>query len=323
MRLVAASRKLGATMTACHQGVLLIALAGAFAEGPAHAQSCQGIRVEIGAGEQRCIEPGAGEPFKDCSDCPEMVVVPAARFTMGAAAGELVATVPEDQVRVSIARPFAVGRFAVTRGEFAAFVAATGHSMEGICHRLGVAGRNPQLSWKSPGFAQSDRHPAVCVSWHDAKAYTAWLSSITGKQYRLLSEAEREFVARAGTTTAFWWGNAISTDRANYDGRVTYAGSPAGEWRNATVTVDSFLANPWGLYNVHGNVWEWTEDCWDERNVGNPGDGTARSFETCSLRVVRGASFNNYPHTLRAARRESELAENRLVSFGFRVARNF
>jgi formylglycine-generating enzyme required for sulfatase activity len=299
------------------------AIIWSFAEGSALAQPCQGILVEIGAAERRCVRPGAGEPFRDCPDCPEMVAVPAASFMMGADPREVVVTVPEDQVRVLIARPFAVARFAVTRGEFAAFVAATSRKMDGICYRLGVAGRNPQLNWTSPGFAQDDRHPVVCVSWHDAKAYVAWLSSVTGKRYRLLSEAEREFVARAGSVTAFWWGNTISTDQANYDGRVTYAGGPIGEWRNSTVAVDGFLANPWGLYNVHGNVWEWTEDCWNEKNAGNPGDGTARSGADCSLRVVRGASFGNFPHTLRSARRERELADNRMATFGFRVARDF
>jgi formylglycine-generating enzyme required for sulfatase activity len=161
------------------------------------------------------------------------------------------------------------------------------------------------------------------VSWHDAKAYAAWLSSVTGKHYRLLSEAEREFVARAGSVSPFWWGSTISTEQANYDGRIVYAGGSIGEWRNSTVAVDSFPSNPWGLYNVHGNVWEWTEDCWNETNAGNPGNGTSRSNGDCSVRVVRGASFNNAPHTLRAARREREPAENRLVSFGFRVARDF
>ena len=155
------------------------------------------------------------------------------------------------------------------------------------------------------------------------KGLCSWLFSVTGKPYRLLSEAEREFVARAGSVTAFWWGNTISTDQANYDGRVTYAGGPTGEWRNSTVAVDRFLANAWGLHNVHGNVWEWTADCWNEKNAGNPGDGTARSGADCSVRVVRGASFNNFPHTLRSARRESELADNRLTTFGFRVARDF
>jgi len=294
-----------------------------FATCAALAQSCQGILAEIGAGEPRCVRPGAGQPFRDCPGCPEMVAAPAGDFMMGAAADEVVWGQPEDRVLVSIARPFAVGRFAVTRGEFAAFVAATGQRIEGPCHRRGEHGKSAQRDWQSPGFAQDDRHPVVCVSWHDAKAYAAWLSSTTGKRYRLLSEAEREFVTPAGSATAFWWGNTISTDQANYDGRITYAGGPFGEWRNATVAVDSFLPNPWGLYNVHGNVWDWTEDCWNEANSGNPGDGTARSGEDCSLRVVRGASFNNAPHTVRAARRDREPADNRLVTYGFRVARDF
>jgi formylglycine-generating enzyme required for sulfatase activity len=101
-----------------------------------------------------------------------------------------------------------------------------------------------------------------------------------------------------------------------------YAGGAKGQWRKATVPVDSFSANPWGLYNVHGNVWEWTEDCWNEKNAGNPGDGTARSTGDCSLRVLRGASFNNAPHTLRSARRERDLLGNRVDTFGFRVARS-
>jgi formylglycine-generating enzyme required for sulfatase activity len=294
-----------------------------FATCAALAQSCRGILIEIGAGEPRCVQPGAGEPFRDCPGCPEMVAVPAASFMMGAAADEVVSGQPEDQVLVSIARPFAVGRFAVTRGEFAAFVAATGQRIEGPCHRRGEHGKSAERDWQSPGFAQDDRHPVVCVSWRDAKAYTAWLSSTTGKRYRLLSEAEREFVTRAGSATAFWWGSTISTDQANYDGRITYAGGPSGEWRNATVAVDRFLPNPWGLYNVHGNVWDWTEDCWNEANSGNPGNGTARSSGDCSLRVVRGASFNNAPHTVRAARRDREPADNRLVTYGFRVARDF
>lgn len=294
------------------------------APGLAAAQSCPGDRIDTGTQQPRCVQPGAGEPFRDCPDCPEMVAVPAGAFTMGAAASDVVVMDrPEDQIRVSIARPFAVGRFAVTRGEFAAFVAATGRKMDGACHRLGEHGKSAQRDWRSPGYAQDDRHPVVCVSWHDAKAYVAWLSSMSGKRYRLLSEAEREFVTRAGSATPFWWGSTISTGQANYDGRITYAGGAFGEWRNATLAVDSFLPNPWGLHNVHGNVWDWTEDCWNEHNAGNPGDGSARSDGDCSLRVVKGASFNNWPHTLRAARREREPADARIVNFGFRVARDF
>ena len=305
----------------CIQTVLLAGIA--LAASPAAAQRCDGVEVQIGAGERRCFRPGAGQSFQDCPDCAEMVVVPAGSFTMGTPPDEEVATGREDQVRVSIAAPFAVGRFAVTRGEFAAFVAATGHKTDGGCYRFNGSEwkREADRNWRSPGFAQDDRHPAVCTSWTDAKAYAAWLSSSTGKSYRLLSEAEREYVARAGSTTPFWWGTTISTDQANYDGRITYAGGAKGEWRQGTVPVDSFAANPWGLYNVHGNVWEWTEDCWNEKNAGNPGDGTARADGDCSVRVLRGGSWNNAPHSIRSARRNRNPPATRDGYIGFRVAR--
>jgi formylglycine-generating enzyme required for sulfatase activity len=289
---------------------------------PAAAQPCDGVQIEIGASEQRCLKPGLGQPFKDCRDCPEMVVVPAGSFVMGATLDEEVASPREDQVRVAIAGPFAVGRFAVTRGEFAAFVASTGHKMDGDCYRLAEPKREAGRNWRSPGFAQDDRHPVVCVNWNDARAYAAWISSITGKNYRLLSETGREYVTRAGSVTPFWWGSTISTEQANYNGNITHGGGAKGEWRKATVAVDSFSANPWGLYNVHGNVWEWTEDCWNDKNAGNPRDGGPRITGDCSLRVVRGASFNNFPHTLRAARREREPLGSRVDAVGFRVMRS-
>lgn len=290
---------------------------------PVEAQRCDGVGVKVGANEQRCVKPGHGESFKDCPDCPEMVVVPAGSFMMGASTSEEVATEREDQMPVNITWPFAVGRFAVTKGEFAAFVAATGHKTDGRCYDLSTSemkGRADR-SWRSPGFFQSDRHPVVCVDWNDAKVYAAWISSSTGMRYRLLSEAEREYVARGGSTTPFWWGTTISTDHANYNGTITYGGGGTGERRKATVPVDSFAANAWGLYNVHGNVWDWTEDCWNPANAGNPGDGTPRVTGDCSLRVMRGASWNNYPHTLRAARREREPLGSRANRTGFRVAR--
>jgi formylglycine-generating enzyme required for sulfatase activity len=296
-------------------------LVGVLSISTAAAQRCDGIEVEIGANEQGCLKPGSGQSFKDCPDCPEMVVIPAGTFTMGARPDEEVATEREDQIRVSIARPIAVGRFAVTRGEFAAFVAATGHKTDDGCYRLSEPKLNADRNWGSPGFAQHDRHPVVCVNWNDAKAYAAWISSLTGKNYKLPSEAEREYVTRAGSTGSFWWGAAISTGQANYNGNIIYAGGAQGKWRKATVPVDHFSANPWGLYNVHGNVWEWTEDCWNEKNAENPGDGTARITGDCGLRVLRGASFNNAPHTLRSARRERDPPGNRVDTFGFRVAR--
>src|SRR5262245_33190156 len=173
--------------------------------------------------EKRGLKPG--DSFKECDHCPEMVVVPAGEFVMGAPPDEEVATEREDQLRVSIARPLAVGRFAVTRGEVAAFVERTGRKADGPCYdltkwKLGEADRD----WRSPGFPQDERHPVVGVNWDDAKAYAAWMTSITGTRYRLLSETEREYVARAGSTTPFWWGNTISTQQANYDGNAAYGG---------------------------------------------------------------------------------------------------
>ncbi|KRQ97896.1 hypothetical protein CQ12_25030 [Bradyrhizobium jicamae] len=299
--------------------LIMIGLTGG---SPANAQPCDGVQVQIGEREQRCIKPGAGETFRDCPDCPEMVVIPAGSFTMGASRDEEVATEREDQTMVAIRKPFAVGRFAVTRGEFATFVAATDNKTDGGCFRLSEPKRDVDRNWRTPGFLQDDRHPVVCVSWNDAKAYIAWLSSLTGKSYRLLSEAEREYVTRAGSITPFWWGSTISSEQANYDGSISYAGGANSEVRKATVPVDSFKANSWGLYNVHGNAWEWTEDCWNAKNAANPGDGSASLTGDCTLRVLRGASFNNAPHTLRAARRASEPPDNRVASFGFRVARS-
>jgi formylglycine-generating enzyme required for sulfatase activity len=294
--------------------------------GPLAAQTCDGIQVDVGQADRRCLQPGAGQTFRDCSDCPEMVVVPAGRFTMGAAPGEEIYSERdrETQVAVSVAMPIAVARHAVTRREFAAFAAATRRPVEGGCSGWVemVWNRDAQRSWLSPGFAQGDDHPVVCVSWGDAQAYVAWLSAFTAKPYRLLSETEREYAARAGSTTPFWWGATISTDWANYNGNVTYGGGPRGAWRKGTVAVESFGTNPWGLTNVHGNVWEWTEDCWNDTNAGNPADAGARQNGDCTLRVLRGASWNNFPHTLRSARREREPGELRQNNIGFRVGRS-
>jgi formylglycine-generating enzyme required for sulfatase activity len=210
-----------------------------------------GVEVTVGQNELRCLRPGAGktEYFKDCPTCPEMVIVPAGNFTMCSFAGEP----SEVEVRVSIAAPFAVGRFAVTFDEWDACVA------DGDCNGY----RPTDAEWGR------GKHPVINVSWDDAKAYTGWLSHKTGKDYRLLSEAEREYVTRAGRTTPFWWGSSITPKQANYDGNDDpFKGG--GDYRGRTVPVDSLEPNPWGLYNVHGNVWEWTEDCWNERSAGGP-----------------------------------------------------
>jgi formylglycine-generating enzyme required for sulfatase activity len=300
------------------------------------------IKVDVGTAscdfampgqcETRFLLPGAGktEWFKDLDVGPEMVVVPAGSFTMGSPENEPERDEPkgsagkEEQHRVTISEPFAVGRFTVTRGEFAAFVRATDHQTSD--EAFVVKNDNYQFSkgysWRNPGFAQDDSHPVVCINWHDAKAYAAWLAAATGKLYRLLSEAEWEYICRAGTTTTFWWGPAISSSEANYNASYIYAGGgKKGEWRKRTLPVESFPANPWGLFQLHGNVWEQCEDWWNESTVGAPVDGSAWIAGDCNRRVLRGGSWFNYPWSLRSAHRHGCYITGRVSGFGFRVAR--
>jgi formylglycine-generating enzyme required for sulfatase activity/tetratricopeptide (TPR) repeat protein len=248
------------------------------------------------------------EQFKDCPECPDMVVVPAGEFMMGSPASELERSGDETQVRATIAQPFAVGKFAVTFDEWDACLA------DGGCN-----GYRPG----DQGWGRGKR-PVINVNWDDVKAYATWLSRKTGKIYRLLSEAEREYVTRAGTTTPFWWGSSITPKQANYDGSAEpyKGGGSKGEYRKATVPVDSFEANPWGLYQVHGNVWEWTEDCWNDSNTGNPGNGIARATgDYCNRRVLHGGSWFSLPLSLRAAFRSGHSTVDRFSFDGFRLAR--
>ncbi len=280
--------------------------------------------MDVGTAGTRCLQPGAGVQFKDCPNCPAMVIVPAGSFTMGSPAAEPERQPQrERQVRVTFAKPFAIGSFAITRGEFAAFVSATGHkAREGCYFWTGVTWEErSDRSWRSPGFHQNERHPVVCVDVYDAKAYAAWLTAQTGNTYRLPTEAEREYVSRAGTTTPFWWGSSISTDQANYNGEHAYAGGAKGARRQHTIGVDSFSPNPWGLFNVHGNVWDWTDECWSESNENAPSDGSTRSGGDCRWRAVRGGAWNYSPDYLRAAYRYWNEPHNRSSVQGFRVVR--
>ena len=283
--------------------------------------------------------PRVGQVIKDCVGCPEMVVIPAGSFTMGSSAAEQSLAnsggLPANftgrenpQHRVNI-RSFAAGRYAISKGEFATFVRAKGYQTEaergGGCSAWnGKEWKRDDAAynWRNVGFAQADNHPVVCVSWNDAQAYIAWLNQSSGQTYRLLSEAEREYAARGGTQTAFWWGNSINTAQANYAGTGTsYNGSPKGEYRQATVPVNSFSPNPFGLYNVHGNVWEWVEDCWSENYSGAPIDGSAWTTGDCSYRVLRGGSWVSYPTGLRSAVRRENAPGGRRGDDGLRLAR--
>ena len=263
----------------------------------------------------------AGDVFRDCADCPEMVVVPSGSFMMGSPSSEEGREDDEGPVhRVTIGAPFAVGVYEVTRGEFGRFVSSTGRSMGNECWTVegGEWEYRSGRSWRSPGFSQTDLHPAVCVSWDDARAYVAWLSRETGEAYRLLSESEWEYVARAGTTTRYHWGDAIGRNLANCDG----CGS---RWDGeGTSPVGVFGANAFGLHDVHGNVGEWVEDCWHASYAGAPRDGSAWKGGDCSRHVVRGGVWWNSPRYLRVAFHSGFVPGNRGgFHVGFRVARTF
>ena len=284
------------------------------------------------------------QTFRDCDDCPEMVQIPPGSFTMGVSAGEEEregmadaskgASVPQHRVTVGA---FALGTYAVTRGEFAAFVRDTGYQTGDTCYVIykdgdqWKAGDKAGHSWRDPNFTQTDRHPAVCVSWNDAKAYVAWLSKKTGHTYRLPSEAEWEYAARANSGTARFWSDD-SKQTCSY-ANVGDAGMAGALGRNKadyfqcsdghmyTAPVGQFRPNAYGLYDIHGNVWQWIEDCWNKNYQGAPVDGSAWVNGECGTRVERGGSWYSRPYMVRAAFRYGLDAALRKVYLGFRVAR--
>jgi formylglycine-generating enzyme required for sulfatase activity len=240
------------------------------------------------------------DTFKECDKCPEMIVVPAGTFTMGSPANELDHGADEGpQHRVTIAKPFAVGRFELTFDEWDACVA------NGGCNG----------HWfRDAGWGRG-RRPVIDVSWDDAKAYVAWLSRETGKPYRLFSEAEFEYAARAGSQTAYPWGNDIGKGNADCDG----CGS---EWDGKQAApVGSFAANAFGLYDMAGNVQEWVEDCYHDNYGGAPTDGSAWTSGDCSRRVLRGGTWRSVPQSFRSADRGSCPPGCWGDGVGFRVGR--
>jgi formylglycine-generating enzyme required for sulfatase activity len=258
---------------------------------------------------RRKVEEDATSPgrvFRDAAFAPEMVVIPAGEFLMGSPEDEEDRGEDEGpQHRVVIPAPFALGKYAVTFEEFDHFVRENGHDH-----------RPRDMDW-----GRGDR-PVIDVSWDDAVAYCRWLSKETGHDYRLPTEAEWEYTCRAGTTTPFHFGETIGTDQANYDGDYTYGGGGKGVYRKKTVPVGNFPANAFGLHDMHGNVWEWVEDCWHDSYRGAPSGGDAwTTGGNCRLRVLRGGSWNHFPGYLRSAFRAWNTSVNRFITFGFRIAR--
>lgn len=245
---------------------------------------------------------GALSTFKDCARCPQMVVIPAGEFSMGSPPS---AQQAETLHRVTIAAPFAVGKFAITFDEWGDCV------KDGGCN-----GYRPD----DQGWGRG-RRPVIDISWDLAKAFVEWLARKTGKPYRLLSEAEWEYAARAGTTTKFSTGETISPAMANYDGSADGAG-PSDVNRQKTLRVGSFPPNAFGLYDMHGNVTEWVEDCWhDDYTAMAPTDGTAWAEASCEGRVLRGGSWGDSESELRSAARTGEYKYESSYNDGFRVAR--
>ena len=242
--------------------------------------------------------PQAGETFSDPLSSgdrgPEMVVIPAGGFSMGCVSGLGCYDDEKPVHQVTIAQPFAVSKYEITFDDY---------------DRFSGPGKTDDQGWGR------GRLPVMKVSWNDAKQYVAWLSAETGRPYRLLSEAEWEYAARAGSATKYAWGDSIESNRANCYG----CGS---RWDyEQTAPVGSFEPNAFGLHDVHGNVYEWVEDCWNGSYEGAPADGSAWLSGDCGRRVVRGGVWDDFPDDLRVALRVSAAADSRDSYYGFRVAR--
>jgi formylglycine-generating enzyme required for sulfatase activity len=275
--------------------------------------------------------------FRECVNCPEMVVVPAGEVLMGSNASEidngLAAANEAPQHRAVVKQPIAVGRFEITRDQYAAFVQSAGYKPSDRCYTFenNLPQERTGRSFLNPGFVQDGNHPAVCVSWTDAKAYVQWLAQTTGKPYRLLSEAEFEYAARAGSRSRFGFGDdpaelckfVNGADRA-----AKSAGLPAdAAYMNCsdsypfTAPVGSLAANAFGLSDMIGNVWEWTEDCFFDDYATAGSDSAARIVSGCTSHTLRGGDWFSTEASLRPAVRAKANADARHDDIGFRVAR--
>jgi formylglycine-generating enzyme required for sulfatase activity len=285
--------------------------------------------------------PRPGTVFQDCADCPRMVVIPAGVFTMGSPASEAGRGVDEGpQRQVQIAQPFALGRSEVTIAEFRRFADEAGYRTEaerdpragcsGFVYADPVAGSPAQtITWRNPGLTQADSHPVLCVSWNDARSYAQWLSKKTGRRYRLPTEAEWEYAARAGSVSARYWGEepvqacqfANVADQSRFQTWGFGQKHECTDGHYYTAPAGGYAPNRFGLYDMLGNAWEWTEDCWNASYAGAPADGSAWLTGDCAQRVARGGSWTTVPRFARSASRHKNSADHRDNLTGFRLAR--
>jgi sulfatase modifying factor 1 len=279
--------------------------------------------------------------FRDCRGCPEMVVIPPGTYLMGSPSTDPhrdTSGSEEPRHRVTISYTFAVGKYDVTRDEYAEFVRDTKLPDPLGCnfHVPPHWPRIPSLNWHNTGFHQTGRDPAVCMSWTEATAYTKWLSRQTGHAYRLLTEAEYEYVARAGTTGQAYWGDDSTMACAYENGPDSSLldvfpdqrarRTDAIACRDGYVYTSpggSFKPNAFGLYDIMGNVFTWVQDCLNDNYNGAPTDGSARLDGDCASRINRGGSWTSTPFGPRVAQRGDDNAmTTRVVDLGFRVARD-
>jgi formylglycine-generating enzyme required for sulfatase activity len=273
-----------------------------------------------------------------------MVVVPPGKFVMGSTKSETDASLTHPRFavlewprhEVTVAHPPAFGKYVVTFAEFDRFVKATHYTQSGGCHRMEnkVWILDPAGDYRHTGFAQTDRSPAVCIALADAEAYVKWLSEKTGHHYRLPTEAELEYAQRGGTTTRYWWGESDAefckyANIGDLDYEAQSNETVVGPARchdgfgAITSPVGSFPPNPFGLYDVLGNVLEWTEDCFTETYDGAPSDASVVvTWGNCAKHPVRAASWHNDPPIIRSAHRYGLEVESHASSAGFRVVRD-
>ncbi|MFV2055712.1 MAG: SUMF1/EgtB/PvdO family nonheme iron enzyme [Thiohalomonadales bacterium] len=235
---------------------------------------------------------------------PAMVIIAKGTFTMGSPLSEQGRYDDEGpQHRVSIAKAFALGQCPVIFADYDRFARTTARDLP-----------------DDEGWGR-DQRPVINVSWHDAQAYSDWMSAQTGFNYRLPSEAEWEYAARASTTAPFYCGETIHTDQANYNGETIYSSGQKGKYLKKTVSVGSYPANPFQLYDMHGNVWEWLQDGYQDNYDGAPAEGSAWQAGVCASRVLRGGSWLDVPLCVRSANRGRIRPDDRYDFVGFRLAR--
>lgn len=283
---------------------------------------------------------------RDCRDCPAMILVPAGSFMMGSrredatreGTSEERATMERPKHEVAIRSAFFIGVSEVTRNQFAAFVEAAAYRPQGACttydRALSAFAASAMRNWESPGFKQTGRDPVVCIDWRDATAYANWLSVKNGKHYRLPTEAEWEYAARGGTQTSRYWGDGRATAcayanvadsagrRARGDQAPIAEFFPCTDGYAFTAPVATFTANAFGLYDVIGNVWEWTQDCFNPSYTGAPANGAAWLSGDCSRRIARGGSWTSPARHVTVTFRDPDPASYRSSYLGFRVARD-